>query len=183
MHNVSNALAALTLLVQLGVEPYDAAPVLERFSGARRRLEIKWGSPEMLVIDDYAHHPTEVLASIRALRQTGRRVTVIFQPHRFSRTRYFFKEFGRAFGEAHEVVLTDIYGAGESNEDNINVRCIYDQVLAAGHTNVHVIARNQILNYLLSRPRMQGIFAFIGAGDIGELADELANRFKNLTPA
>ncbi len=182
LHNISNSLAAMALLSQLGVDIVDAAATLVRFRGARRRLEVKWQSPEIMIIDDYAHHPTEVRASINALRQKQRHLTVVFQPHRFSRTRYFFKEFGRAFAGADQVILTDIYGAGEKNVENINVKCIYDEAVASGHPSVEVIARNQILNQLLHK-HPQGIVAFIGAGDIGELADELASRLKNLTPA
>ncbi len=183
LHNISNALAALSLLMQIGIDINDAAKALATFKGARRRLEVKWESRDLLVIDDYAHHPTEVRASIRALRQLDRKLTVIFQPHRYSRTRYFMKEFGRAFAEADEVILTDIYGAGEINTDNVTVQCVLEEALAAGHSNVHVVRRDQILNYLASRQGLNGIVAFIGAGDIGEAADEFANRYKNLTPA
>lgn len=183
IHNISNALAAVAVLVQLGLDPEDIAPVLARFRGARRRLEIKWQSPNLVVIDDYAHHPTEVRASIRALRAMGKHLTVIFQPHRYSRTQYFFKQFGGAFQEADEVILTDIYGAGEKNTDNVSVSCIYDQVLASGYSAVQMLGKQKILDYLMSRPQNCGIIAFVGAGDIGELADEFANRFKRLTPA
>lgn len=182
LHNISNALAAMALLSQIGVDIIEATSVLARFKGARRRLEVKFENADVVVIDDYAHHPTEIKASIRALRQKDKHLTVIFQPHRYSRTAYFHKDFGRAFGEAHEVILTDIYGAGEKNLENITVKCVYDEAVASGHPSVHMIQRNKILNYLLEG-RIQGIVAFIGAGDIGELADEFASRLKNLTPA
>lgn len=182
MHNISNSLAALALLSQLGVDLEAAGAALESFRGARRRLEVKWESPDIMIIDDYAHHPTEVKASIRALRQKQKHLTIVFQPHRYSRTRYFFKEFGRAFAGADEVILTDIYSAGEKNVENINVKCIYDEAVASGHPSVHVVAKKEILTHLLQGPH-KGIVAFIGAGDIGELADELAGKFKNLTPA
>ena len=183
LHNVSNALAALALFIQLGIDPEDAAQALYEFRGARRRLEIKWQSEDLIIIDDYAHHPTEVRASIRALRSLDRRLTVVFQPHRFSRTRHFYKQFGNAFEEAEEVILTDIYAAGEPNPDNISVECIYQEMMAAGHPNVKMVVKNEILRYLQTRSQMDGVVAFLGAGDIGELADEFAGRFKNLTAA
>jgi UDP-N-acetylmuramate--alanine ligase len=183
MHNISNALAALTVLSQLGIDPETVGPVLSRFKGAKRRLEIKWESQGHVVIDDYAHHPTEVMASLRALKAVGKRVTVVFQPHRFSRSLYFSREFGLAFRDADEVILTDIYGAGEENPDNISVRCIYQEVVASGHEGVRMLPKSQILEYLANRPDPAGIVAFVGAGDIGELADELANRYKNFTTA
>lgn len=183
IHNVSNALAAVTVLMQLGMEPEEIAQALFQFRGARRRLEIKWQSANMVVIDDYAHHPTEVRASIRALRALGKRLTIVFQPHRFSRTRYFFRQFGSAFDEADELILTDIYGAGEPNPENISVECIYDEVRNAGHPAVQMIGKHKIVEYLMNRSQKTGIVAFVGAGDIGELADEFANRYKSLTPA
>jgi UDP-N-acetylmuramate--alanine ligase len=183
LHNVANALAAITAMFQLGIDADEIAPLLQQFKGARRRLEVKWQSGDIVVIDDYAHHPTEVRASIRALRALGKRLTVIFQPHRYSRTLYFFKEFASAFEEADELILTDIYGAGEANTENITVNCIYDEMMKLGHPNVQVISKSKIVDSLLNRPSSKGVIAFIGAGDIGELADEFANRHKSLTPA
>ena len=81
------------------------------------------------------------------------------------------------------MILTDIYSAGETNTANISVDCIYEEVLACGHPQALVLKKRKIVDYLLNRPNPHGVVAFIGAGDIGELADELANRFKNLTAA
>ncbi|HXV27617.1 MAG TPA: UDP-N-acetylmuramate--L-alanine ligase [bacterium] len=183
VHNVANALAATTLLIQLGISPEEVSEPLSRFRGAGRRLEVKWQSDGFVIIDDYAHHPTEVLASIRALRRMGGPVTVVFQPHRFSRTQHFFKEFGRAFQEADELILTEIYGAGERNPEKIGVDLIYRQVTEAGHPSVRVLDKKDVTSYLLNRGRSRGIVAFLGAGDIGDIADEFANRFKSLAAA
>lgn len=183
MHNISNALGAIALLGLLGMDPETLAPALARFRGARRRLEVKWSSAELMVIDDYAHHPTEVRASIRALRSTGKHVTVIFQPHRYSRTLHFYKQFGRAFEGADELILTDIYSAGESNTSQISVDWIYRQVIESGHKHARIIPKKEILSDLLARPHLQGVVAFLGAGDIGDLADEFANRLKSFAAA
>ncbi len=183
IHNVANALAAMTLLVQLGLDPEEICGPLSRFEGAGRRLEIKWQSGGVTIIDDYAHHPTEVRASIRALRSMGGPVTVVFQPHRFSRTQHFFKEFGTAFGDADELILTEVYGAGEENPEKIGVDLIYQEVAQTGHPAVRVMDKKEITSYLLNRAHSRGIVAFLGAGDIGDIADEFANRFKSLTAA
>lgn len=180
LHNVANALAALVVLIQLGLTPEQIAEPLSRFRGARRRLEIKWKSEDLIVIDDYAHHPTEVRASIKALRNVSNHLTVIFQPHRFSRTQHFCKEFGHAFQEADEVILTEVYSAGEANPGKVGVNMIYEEVRKTGHPSAQVLSKEDIPAYLLKHPK--GVIAFLGAGDIGEVANEFANRFKSLNP-
>ncbi len=183
LHNISNALASMALLVQLGLDPDEVGSALSKFRGARRRLEIKWESEDLWIVDDYAHHPTEVKASIRALKNSGRRVTVVFQPHRYSRTQHLLHEFAGAFGDADELILTDIYAAGEKNHAHMDVRLIYDEVQRFGHSSVRVVNKQNILADLLGRRDLHGIVAFLGAGDIGEIADEFANRFKDLAQA
>lgn len=183
VHNVANAMAAIAVLLQLGMDLDSIAAAILHFRGAKRRLEIKCQTKDCTVIDDYAHHPTEVRASIRALRAMGKKITVVFQPHRFSRTQYFFKQFGQAFDGADELILTEIYGAGEANVDNISVDCIYNEVIAAGHQHVKVLEKRRIMEYLLQESQTDRIVAFLGAGDIGEIADEFANRFKSPTAA
>ncbi len=180
IHNVMNALGAITVLSQIGLDLDEIQEALFRFRGARRRLEVKLDLDKMMVIDDYAHHPAEVAASIRALTRLGRRLTVIFQPHRFSRTRYFGQKFGDAFREANELILTEIYGAGEENPDNITSEVIYDSVRQTNHPSVKMVAKAQVIDYLLSRDSREGIIAFLGAGDIGEVADEFARRVKSI---
>ncbi len=183
IHNVANALAALTLLIQLGLDPDEMREPLFLFGGAGRRLEVKWNSEGLVIIDDYAHHPTEVRASISALRRMGDHVTVVFQPHRFSRTQHFFKEFGTAFQDADELILTEVYSAGEKNPEKIGVDLIYQEVAQNGHPDVRVVDKNEITSYLLNRNHSKGIVAFLGAGDIGDIADEFTNRFKSLAAA
>lgn len=183
VHNVMNSLAAFGILLQLGLDLEDVKNVLARFRGARRRLEVKWHSDDLMIIDDYAHHPTEVRASLSALSQLGKHLTVIFQPHRFSRTRYFFKQFARAFDDADELILTDIYGAGEANHENVCVDAISREITAAGSVPVTVLPKKAIIEHLLQRSRPNEIIAFLGAGDIGEIADEFALRCKQFATA
>lgn len=179
LHNVLNSLGVIALLGSFGVRLDRFLPFLKEFRGTARRLEVKLDLPNLLVIDDYAHHPTEVRASLRALRGLGRRTTVVFQPHRFSRTLHLAREFSEAFDYADRVVLTDIYGAGEENIRHVKTSSIYDAVKQSGHPNVHMVPRGQIIDFLTENRNPNEIVAFLGAGDIGEIANEFADRFKS----
>jgi len=184
LHNVANALAAIALFAQLGLDFEEIKEPLAQFKGARRRLEVKYNSEEMTVIDDYAHHPTEVMAAIDALKKTGKRLTVVFQPHRFTRTRFFFKEFGEVLSHADDVILTEVYSAGELNPEGTGVDLIYREVCGLGHQAVRVMDKKEVSDYLSNRKEHEpSIIAFLGAGDIGEVADEFANRFKSIAAA
>ena len=179
-HNILNAMGAIAVLLELGLDFDEIVEALFRFRGARRRLEVKLDVDHMIVIDDYAHHPAEVRASLRALTSLGKRLTVVFQPHRFSRTRYLGREFGEVFQEANEVILTEIYGAGEQNPDNVTSELIYDAVREAKHPAVKMVSKLSVIDYLLGRDfrEQDGVIAFLGAGDIGDVAEEFARRVK-----
>ena len=179
-HNILNAMGAISVLLEVGLDLDEIVEALFRFRGARRRLEVKLDLDHTLIIDDYAHHPAEVSASLKALGRLRRPLTVIFQPHRFSRTRYLGREFGKVFQEADELILTEIYGAGEKNTDNVSSEIIYDAVCESRHPSVKMMQKETVLDYLLARNSQKGIFAFLGAGDIGELADEFARRIKTI---
>ncbi len=180
-HNILNAMGAIAVLLELGLDFDEITEALFRFRGARRRLEVKLDANEMIVIDDYAHHPAEVSASLRALTNLGKRLTVVFQPHRFSRTQHLSREFGKAFKEADELILTEIYGAGEKNPDHITSAVIYDAVRAENHPAVKMISKSNVIDYLLTGefPKRDGVIAFLGAGDIGEVADEFSRRVRS----
>lgn len=182
-HNVANALACIAVLSQLGLDIEDIGRALAGFRGARRRLELKADHGNCLVVDDYAHHPTEVLASLKALRSIGRRVTMIFQPHRYTRTAFFFRQFAEALREADEVILTEIYPAGEKNPGNIDSRMIYDELVKLGHGDVRVVSKDKIISSLDGLRERGGVIAFVGAGNIGGVADEFASRLKDLATA
>lgn len=179
LHNVLNSLGVIALLASFGLLPSRFLHFLKEFRGTSRRLEVKLDRPELLVIDDYAHHPTEVRASLRALRALGRRTTVVFQPHRFSRTFHLAHEFSEAFDHADRVVLTDIYAAGEENVNQVKVSSIYEVVKQSGHPNVHLVARENLIDFLSTSRSKNELIAFLGAGDIGEIANEFADRFKS----
>ncbi|MBI4358684.1 MAG: UDP-N-acetylmuramate--L-alanine ligase [Candidatus Omnitrophica bacterium] len=179
-HNVLNSLGVIALLRSFGLRYDQFLRFLAEFRGAGRRLEVKLNRQDLLVIDDYAHHPTEIGASLQAIRKPGRRTTVVFQPHRFSRTFHLVDEFSQVFHSADRVLLTEIYSAGEENVNHVDVHWIYEAVKRSGHRDVHVIRRSEVIDFLMAHRQGDETIAFLGAGDIGEIADEFANRFENV---
>src|SRR5215813_4542327 len=136
-HNVHNALGVIALASELSI-PFDKITAsLRKFEHARRRFEIKYASERFLLVDDYAHHPTEICATLRTAKSIGRRrLVTIFQPHRFSRTKALCREFGCAFDDADQVVITDVYPASEPPIPGITGRTIVDEIARHGHRGV-----------------------------------------------
>ncbi len=181
-HNVQNALGAIAVLRAFGLPLEPLVKAVGEFRGVGRRLEIKLNIPKLLVIDDYAHHPTEIEASLRAIHSLGKPTTVVFQPHRYSRTRYLGASFSKAFYLADRLILTDIYSAGEDNLGDVDVRDLYKMVKETNHPNVSIIAKDQIVDYLCQDSKLEGTVVFLGAGDITEVASEFAKRFESSNP-
>jgi UDP-N-acetylmuramate-alanine ligase len=122
-HNVSNSLGVIALACEIGIPFEKVVTSLGRFQHARRRFEIKYQSERFLLVDDYAHHPTEISATLATARAAGRkRILTMFQPHRYSRTKALRREFGRAFDQADQVVITDIYPASEQPLPGLRAR-------------------------------------------------------------
>jgi UDP-N-acetylmuramate--alanine ligase len=164
-HNVQNATAAAALALELGVPFATVAAALASFAGAHRRLERvgRWRDAE--VYDDYGHHPTEVRATLQAARELPhRRLVLVFQPHRYSRWRALEDDFVRSFAGADEVIVTEIYGAGEANPDGVS---------AAG-LPFFVPDFDGVRERLEASVREGDLVLFMGAGDIGRLARDLA---------
>jgi UDP-N-acetylmuramate--alanine ligase len=158
-HNVHNALGVIALAVELGIPFKKIAASLRKFEHARRRFEIKYESERFLLVDDYAHHPTEIRATLKTARATGRkRVLAMFQPHRYSRTQALCTWFGGAFDDADRLVVTDVYPASEPPIPGISGQVIVDEVLKRGH---------RAATY---QPRFERIHCDIGnALDVGDL--------------
>ena len=136
-HNVENAIGVIALCTELGIPFEKIAASLRKFQHARRRFEIKYKSDRFLLVDDYAHHPTEIRATLKTARSIGRkRVLTMFQPHRYSRTKALCKEFGRAFDDADRVVVTDVYPASEAPIAGISGKTIADEMATHGHRGV-----------------------------------------------
>jgi UDP-N-acetylmuramate--L-alanine ligase/UDP-N-acetylenolpyruvoylglucosamine reductase len=158
-HNVHNALGVIALAVELGIPFKKIAASLRKFEHARRRFEIKYESERFLLVDDYAHHPTEIRATLKTARAIGRkRVLAMFQPHRYSRTQALCTWFGSAFDDADRLVVTDVYPASEPPIPGISGQMIVDEVLKRGHRGATY------------QPRFERIHCDIGnALDVGDL--------------
>jgi UDP-N-acetylmuramate--alanine ligase len=136
-HNVQNAVGVIALATELGISFDKIAASLCKFEHARRRFEIKYESDRFLLVDDYAHHPTEIRATLKTATSIGRkRVVTMFQPHRYSRTKALCSEFGRAFDDADRVVVTDIYPASEAPIPGISGETISNEIAMHGHRGV-----------------------------------------------
>jgi UDP-N-acetylmuramate--alanine ligase len=177
-HNVLNSLAAAGIARWLGHDAYKAACTLKDFGGVRRRFQLKGEQAEVKVVDDYAHHPTELSATLEAARVTmppGGRVIAVFQPHRFSRTRKLYREFGGAFAAADAVLVTEVYGAGEMPQPGINGKLIVDAICETrGHPDVYYIPQQDAIPKVLREISERGdVVLTLGAGDISSAGEEL----------
>lgn len=175
-HNVSNALGVIALAIELGIPFQKIAKSLGTFRHARRRFEIKYQSDRFLLVDDYAHHPTEIRATLATARSAGRkRVLTMFQPHRYSRTKALQREFGGAFDDADHVVVTDVYAASEAALPGISGQTIADAILRHGHRAVSYQPRLDRLHGDLGQMLAEGdLVLSLGAGNIHEQLAKLA---------
>ena len=169
-HNVLNATAAVAIGVQLGVPPEGIARGLESFRGVDRRFQIKGEARGVTVVDDYGHHPTEILATLRAARDAGyTRVHVLFQPHRYSRTRDLEPEFARAFIDAHTVQVLDIYPAGEAPIPGIDTPNLVQTIRRAGGIGARVDYAPSVaeaIEQLAAAAQSGDVILTLGAGSV-----------------
>lgn len=188
-HNVSNALAVIAVAMDIGCSFESVAASLERCEGARRRFEFKGSASGVRVFDDYAHHPTEVRATLHAARscgdiRNGGRLVAIFQPHRYTRTARLAREFGAAFDKADLTVVTKVYAAGETVINGVSGQNIVESVIAKGQPNVHYIPAEQDLqNFLDAELRDGDLLLTLGAGDVWRTGETFLSRRKGETPA
>ncbi len=175
-HNVHNAIGVIALATELGISFEKIAASLGKFNHARRRFEIKYASERFLLVDDYAHHPTEIRATLKTAKSTGRkRVLTMFQPHRYSRTKALRREFGRAFDDADRVVVTDVYAASEAPLPGISGQTIADELVAHGHGGVSYQPRLESVHRDVGNMLDPGdLVLSLGAGNIHEQLSILA---------
>ena len=168
-HNALNALAVFTLCLNLGVPETVLREALRTFPGVHRRTERKEGAASVLFIDDYAHHPTEVRATLRAIRRSigARRLVAIFQPHRYSRTRDCLHEYPGMLEDADVAFFTDIYGAGEAPDPTLTLDKIYSAL------NAHYCPRKELPAKIASTLEVNDVVVTLGAGDITFFYDEI----------
>lgn len=177
-HNLLNALAAIAVGLELGVPFRTLADALGRFRAADRRFDVRGEARGVLVVDDYAHHPTEVAAVLRAAAPLQRRLVVAFQPHRYTRTAALGPAFGEAFTGAAAVFLTDIYAAGEAPLPGVTLETFAAQVSdAVGAHRVHVAPTlDALVAALADFVRPGDVVLSVGAGSIASVADALLER-------
>ncbi len=180
-HNVLNALASIAVGLELDIPFEKIKAGLESFSGVNRRFEIKGTYDDIMIVDDYAHHPTEISATLRGAHNAWpeKRLVAIFQPHLFSRTRDFKDEFARSFFDADMLVVTDVYPAREKPIPGIDGKLIADTAINFGHRNVHYIADKQkIAEQVFDLLKKGDIVITIGAGDIWKTSQQLVDKLE-----
>jgi len=179
-HNVYNALATLIACLESGLTFDEVAVAIKEFRGAKRRFQVLGETNDILVVDDYAHHPTEIQATIAAAKSTGKHIIAVFQPQRYTRTFYLFEQFSQAFSEADEVIITDIYSpAGEKQIEGITSAKLAELIRKNSNANVSYIpSRDEVLEHLSARVKPGDLVLTMGAGDIWKAADSLARRLR-----
>ena len=175
-HTVYNTLAAIAVALELEIEFPLIAHTVEQFEGVQRRLEIKGEKQGILVVDDYGHHPTEVRATLDAVRDgwPDRRLVVVFQPHRYTRTQGLFEEFATAFYRADVLIMTDIYAAGEQTIEGVNSELLLDAVKQHGQKNAYYHDDLSTLPHALVDFILEGdLVLTLGAGNIVRIGEQL----------
>jgi UDP-N-acetylmuramate--alanine ligase len=176
LHNVYNSLAAIAVGLELQV-PFDQiAKALSEFTGADRRFQFKGEEAGVLVVDDYGHHPTEVKATLAAAKigAPDKRIVVLFQPHRYTRTHDLMEEFARAFNNADVLMVTDIYAASENPIEGIDAQVLTERIKSYGHKNAQYVGPIEGgAEALRETVRAGDLVITLGAGTIYRIGDEL----------
>lgn len=177
LHNISNAMATVAVGNQLGVDVASIASALADFKGVQRRFQIVGDVGGIKVIDDYSHHPTEIKAALKAARLSSpRKIYSIFQPHRYTRTQLLFEDFGEAFEDADEVIITRLYSAGEPPLEGVSSKLIVDAVKSSGKDVTYVDEKMDIPKLLADKLLPGDYVITIGAGDVCKVAYDLADK-------
>lgn len=181
IHNVYNTLAAVGVGLELDIPFPVIAEAMATFSGVQRRLQIKGEAGGVIVVDDYGHHPTEIRATLSAMRSAwpNRRVVAIFQPHRYSRTHGLMREFSTAFYESDVLFVTDIYPAGEAPIEGVTANALIDSIQAHGHKQVFPAAGLQEIADQVAPMLQPGDVALtLGAGSIWQVGEQILQRLE-----
>jgi UDP-N-acetylmuramate--alanine ligase len=179
-HSATNALAAVAVAHELEIPFSQAAEALAAFSGIHRRFEIKGEPKGIMIIDDYGHHPVEICATIGAIRESWKRpLIVVFQPHRYSRTRDLFDDFVAAFEGVDRLILTEVYPAGEDPIPGSTAEALYQAIKRKGHLDVEFIPdKSQIVKRLAETLEHGDVALTLGAGDIYKVGEALVEALK-----
>ena len=173
-HNIKNALACIGTCLHLNVNFVEIKTYLEEFRGVKRRFEKKGLIEDVLIIDDYAHHPTEIKETLKAAKNTGyERIVAIFQPHRFTRTKHLLKDFSRSFAQVDYLIVTPIYGAGETPIKGVSSQKLVDLIKENTIIKVKYVENfTGILSHLNKIVKSRDLILTLGAGDIYKVGEE-----------
>lgn len=182
IHNVYNALAAIATAVELNLDFSVIKEALETFEGVQRRFQVKGEFNQILLVDDYGHHPTEIKAALSTAKNIWeRRLVVVFQPHRYTRTRDLFKDFLTAFNQADLLLITDIYPAGEDPLPGVKAENLFQGIREHGHKHVYYHPqKEEMMDHLLKLLKPGDVVITLGAGDIWQLGEELPQKLKDI---
>jgi len=179
-HNLMNTLCALAVSTEVGIEPRQASEILGEFRGVSRRMELLLRDQDQIVMDDYAHHPTEIRTVLSSLRRyfPEYRSVVVFQPHQHSRTRFLLKDFARSFSDADLVVVPDIYFVrdSEAEKKNIHSRDLVNEIIHNGGNAVYIPSFGEIEQFLINNLLPSQLTITMGAGDVWMVARQLSQR-------
>jgi len=181
VHNINNSIAAIAVARELEIDLETIRKALKEFSGVQRRFTIKGEVDGIIVVDDYGHHPTEVKATLAAAAAgMERRVVVVFQPHRYTRTQHLLKEFFTAFNEADKLVIMDIYAAGEKPIPGVSGEALAEGVKQYGHKDVvYIPEREKIVEHMASVLRKGDLMITLGAGDVWKIGEQVLEKLKH----
>jgi UDP-N-acetylmuramate--alanine ligase len=174
-HNIKNAMAAVAVGMELGIPFPVIARSLGKFEGIRRRFEIKGEKNGVLVVDDYAHHPTEIQVTLKAAKETYRRpILAVFQPHLYSRTRDFAKDFGESFFNADELIVMDVYASREKPIAGVTGKLIADAAARFGHKRVRFLKKKEeVVRAAIRESKPGDLVITLGAGDIWKTGEKI----------
>jgi len=180
-HNAFNALAAIAVAWENQLPWEKISAGIRKYCGAKRRFQIMGHTDKLTIVDDYAHHPTEIMATIEAARHyhPSGRIVVVFQPHRYTRTKLLGRQLGEAFEQADEVIIAGIYSAGEKPLEGITGEIVFNAARNKGYHAHYIPALTDIESYLLSNIQADDLIITMGAGDIWKLGHELLSKMNH----
>ncbi len=176
IHNIYNALAGITLASEFGINVNFIAEALREFHGVERRFQIKKDDEKLIIIDDYAHHPIEITATLKAAKNWNRQIIAVFQPHRYSRMKNLIDEFCNSLKIADTVIITDVFPAGEIIIDSATSAVLSEKMKHAGCKNIYYVPDKKDISFNLNNILKGGeMVIFLGAGDITKSCDEFVH--------
>ena len=179
LHNIQNSLPAIYLSYIQNIDIDKVKESLSNFTGANRRYQVIYDE-EIKIIDDYAHHPTEIRSTINAAKSNEKgKITIVFEPHRYTRTKFFMDEFAKALSLADRVILLPIYSASEDNEAGISSQDLYDKIKKFDkQKETYVMLPKEVMDYIYFNFEPNEVYIFMGAGTVSKFAYKLVNKIK-----